>query len=175
MSFILGDSDSLVRMVVVGVLAYLALIAILRISGKRTLSQLNAFDFVVTVALGSTLATILLSRDVSLAEGVFALLILVAMQFAITWSSIRFEQVGSLAKSEPTVLVYRGRYLDGAMRRERVTRREIQEAVRKQGKARPDEVALVVLETDGSMSVIETLTEADVADSAVARLLPDDS
>ena len=57
------------RVLVVGTLAYVALVAVLRISGKRTLTKLNAFDLVVTVALGSTLATILLSNSVALADG----------------------------------------------------------------------------------------------------------
>ncbi|MDP9398666.1 MAG: hypothetical protein M3P96_13010 [Actinomycetota bacterium] len=50
-----------VRVLVVGGLAYLALVALLRISGKRTLAKLNAFDLILTVALGSTLATVLLT------------------------------------------------------------------------------------------------------------------
>jgi uncharacterized membrane protein YcaP (DUF421 family) len=58
------DWTGLVRVVVVGTAAYLALIVLLRISGKRTLAKLNAFDFVVTVALGSTLARVLLSSTV---------------------------------------------------------------------------------------------------------------
>lgn len=61
------------RTLLVGVLAYVALILLLRLSGKRTLAKLNAFDLVVTVAIGSTLATILLSESVALAEGVVAL------------------------------------------------------------------------------------------------------
>ena len=63
----------LVRVVVAGTCAYAALVLLLRISGKRTLAKLNAFDFVVTVALGSTLATVVLSSSVALAEGVVAL------------------------------------------------------------------------------------------------------
>lgn len=70
----------LARVAVVGRAGYLALIALLRISGKRTLAKLNAFDFVVTVALGSTLATVLLTSTVSLAEGVTALGLLVGLQ-----------------------------------------------------------------------------------------------
>jgi uncharacterized membrane protein YcaP (DUF421 family) len=64
--------QSLLRTLVVGVLAYVALMVILRLSGNRTLSKMNAFDFIVTIALGSTLATVLLSSDVALAEGVLA-------------------------------------------------------------------------------------------------------
>lgn len=61
--------ENLLRTLVVGVLAYVSLVVFLRISGKRTLSKMNAFDLIVTVALGSTLATVLLSKDVALAEG----------------------------------------------------------------------------------------------------------
>ena len=58
------------RVLAVGTCAYAALVLLLRCSGKRTLSKMNAFDLVVTVALGSTLATVLLSKGVALAEGV---------------------------------------------------------------------------------------------------------
>ena len=71
------------RVVLVGALAYVALVLLLRISGKRTLSKLNAFDLVVTVALGSTLATVLLSKSVALAEGVLALGLLIFLQYAV--------------------------------------------------------------------------------------------
>ncbi|HAD46718.1 MAG TPA: DUF421 domain-containing protein, partial [Alcanivorax sp.] len=60
-----------------------------RVSGKRTLAKMNAFDLVVTVAIGSTLATIVLSKSVALAEGLLALALLIGMQFAISWSSTR--------------------------------------------------------------------------------------
>lgn len=60
------------RVVVISACAYAALIVVLRISGKRTLGKMNAFDLAVTVAIGSTLATVLLSKDVALAEGILA-------------------------------------------------------------------------------------------------------
>lgn len=77
------DFDDMLRVLVVGTLAYIVLLVSLRISGKRALSQMNAFDLVVTVALGSTLATVLLSSDVSLAEGILALSLLIGLQYAI--------------------------------------------------------------------------------------------
>ena len=95
----------LLRTLVVGVLAYSALVLVLRVSGKRTLSKMNAFDFVVTVALGSTLATVLLSKGVALAEGVAAFALLVGMQFVITWASVRSGAVSRLVKSEPQMLL----------------------------------------------------------------------
>src|SRR5688572_2573928 len=89
------------RVALVGVCAYVALVFMLRISGNRTLSKLNAFDFVVTVALGSTLATVLLSKEVALAEGVLALGLLIALQFLVTWTSVRLPWFNQLVKSEP--------------------------------------------------------------------------
>ena len=94
-----------------GVVAYGALVLVLRLSGPRTLAKMNAFDFVVTVALGSTLATVLLSRDVALAEGLVAFGLLVSLQFAVTWLSVRSATVNRLVKSEPTLLLYRGDFL----------------------------------------------------------------
>ena len=113
------------RTLVVGVLAYLALILLLRVSGKRTLSKMNAFDFVITVALGSTLATVLLSTSVALARGMLAFAILIFLQLAITWLSVRSPAVRRLVKAEPTLLVHKGQLLRGAMRSERVTEDEV--------------------------------------------------
>ncbi|MCV0393805.1 MAG: DUF421 domain-containing protein [Rhizobiaceae bacterium] len=149
------DWEGLARIVLVGGAAYVALVVMLRVSGKRTLSKMNAFDLVVTVALGSTLATVLLDRDVPLANGVVALALLVYLQYAITWASVRSDRVQALVKSEPTVLVRDGRFLDETMRRQRVTRAEIEAALREQGLDDVERAALVVLETDGSLSVVK--------------------
>lgn len=145
---------SIIRTVIVGVLAYIALVFLLRISGKRTLSKMNAFDMIVTVALGSTLATILLSRDVSLAQGVIALAVLIGLQLVITWLSVRSRAVAGMIKSEPQLLVHEGRLLPDAMRRERVLDDEIQAAIRNAGMDGLDQVQSVVLETDGTLSVV---------------------
>jgi uncharacterized membrane protein YcaP (DUF421 family) len=147
------DWQGLARVLIVGTSAYAALIFLLRVSGKRTLAKLNAFDFVVTVALGSTLATVLLSADVALAEGVTALALLVALQYAVAWASIRSRRLTSLVKSEPT-LVYRGGFLPAAMRRERLVEEELAQAARGQGYADLSEVAAIVVETDGSLSIL---------------------
>ena len=151
----LTDSlDTLGRTALTGVLAYLGLILVLRISGKRTLAALNAFDLVVTVALGSTLATILLSADVSVAEGYVALVTLVGLQYLVAWSSVRLAVVRKGVRSRPVALVVHGRYCRGAMDGERVTESEVTQAVRREGRGTMADVAAVVLETDGTLSVI---------------------
>ncbi|HEY6744354.1 MAG TPA: YetF domain-containing protein [Mycobacteriales bacterium] len=146
--------NDLLRIAVLGVCGYAALILLLRISGKRTLAKLNAFDFVVTVALGSTLATVLLSSDVSLVDGVAALAVLIGMQYAVTWSSVRSTRVRRFVRSEPTLVLYRGRLLPDALRRERLTESEVFQVLRQQGKAAVADVPALVFETDGSFSLV---------------------
>lgn len=148
------DWQAIVRTASVGVLAYIALVLLLRVSGKRTLSKMSAFDLVVTVALGSTLATILLSSDVALLEGITALVVLITMQFVIAWLSVRSPMVRQLVKSEPTLLVYQGQLLRDALRRERVIDAEVWAALRAQGIPDVATVDAVVLETDGTFTVV---------------------
>ncbi|MBA2271013.1 MAG: DUF421 domain-containing protein [Chthoniobacterales bacterium] len=142
------------RVLVVGICAYAALIVMLRVSGKRTLAKMNAFDFVVTVALGSTLATIVLSKDVALAEGLLALALLIGLQWVVAWLAVRVTAWRKLIKSEPRLLAWRGELNEAALREERMSPEEVYTAVRASGHASLAEVEAVVLETDGSVSVV---------------------
>lgn len=144
------------RIILVGALAYIALVVMLLLSGNRTLSKMNAFDFIVTIALGSTLAAILLDDSITLTEGVTALFVLIGLQFIVTWLSVRFRRIDEMVKSQPVLLVYDGRMLDHAMKQARVTKDEILTAARTQGIASLEEVQAVVLETDGSFAVVKS-------------------
>lgn len=142
------------RVVLVAVFAYAGLILFIRISGKRSLAKLNAFDFIVTVALGSTLATILLNNDIALVEGMTAFAMLLGLQFVVAWSSVRSARVRRMVKSEPALLVYQGKVLEAALKKQRVARPEVYQVMRSQGFASVEDVEAVVLETDGTLSVM---------------------
>lgn len=133
----------------------LALIVLLRISGKRTLSKMNAFDLVVTIALGSTLATVVLNKNVALADGVLALALLICLQFIFSWLSVRNKAINKMVKSTPALLVYKGKMLKEAMKQERIATDEIMAVLRQQGMTSLNDALAVVLETDGSLSVIK--------------------
>lgn len=142
------------RVVVMGVCAYPALVVTLRIAGKRTLAKMNAFDLVVTVALGSTLSSILTSKDLALVEGLVALLLLVGLQVLVAFLSSRSERANRVVKSEPRLLVRNGVLLESAMQAERVTEDDIWAAVRKQGLSAIADAEAVVLESSGDLSVV---------------------
>ncbi|MCG7593675.1 DUF421 domain-containing protein [Mycobacterium sp. C3-094] len=146
--------SDIIRVLAVGAAAYVTLVAVLRVSGKRTLAKLNAFDLVVTVAVGSTLATILLNADVSYVEGASAFALLAGLQYVAALISSRSQRGRAFLTSRPTLLLSRGRFDDAAMRRSRVGEAEVRQAVRASGRGDVSTVAAVVLETDGSLSVI---------------------
>jgi uncharacterized membrane protein YcaP (DUF421 family) len=155
------DWSSIARTLVVGGLAYVTMVVLLRVSGKRTLSKMNAFDFVVTVALGSSLATVLLNEDVTLAQGAAAFALLIGLQFIVTWSSVRAPWVRRVVTGEPQLVLHRGAMLPSALRRTRVAEDEVIAAVHSAGVARLDDAEAVVLETDGSFSVVRRLDSPD--------------
>lgn len=142
------------RVLLIGSASYVALVLILRVSGKRTLAQLNAFDFIVTVALGSTLATILLSSDVTFLEGLTALVLLAGLQFVVAWASVRLPGARSLITSRPMVLLISGQWQHAQLRRNRLSESEVLQAIRSTGSGDLSDIAAVVLETNGTLSVI---------------------
>ncbi|WP_299951185.1 DUF421 domain-containing protein [uncultured Modestobacter sp.] len=142
------------RVLAVGTAAYVSLVVVLRLSGKRTLAKLNAFDLIVTVALGSTLATILLSSDVSWAEGMAALVLLATLQALVAWLTVHVPGVRGVVTARPTLLWRDGRPISDALAAQRVALDEVRQAVRASGSGDLSEVAAVVLETDGTLSVV---------------------
>lgn len=134
--------------------AYIWLIVVLRLTGKRSLAKLNAFDFAITVAFGSALATIIIDRNVGLFRGAVALAMLALLQYALTKLSLWSQFIRKTVRSRPTLLVRDGKLFDEALYYERVTTDELSEAIRNNGHGRLDDVGAVILETDGSFSVI---------------------
>lgn len=153
--------ESIGRIAVTTLLAYFTLVILLRITGKRTLSKMNAFDFIVTIALGSSFATVALNKNVPLADGALVFFILIMLQFIITWLSVRIGRFKKLITSRPALLVYKGKILHSALKKERVTIEELYVAVRKKGFSNVGDIDAVIIETTGDMTVISKLESKD--------------
>src|SRR3954468_23975296 len=100
--------DPLLPTTVLTALASLFAVLALRLFGKRTLASFNVFDLVVSIALGSVLASTALDSRISLTQGVTAFVLLAALQFVIEWLAIRSRTVRRFAHNRPTLLAYRG-------------------------------------------------------------------
>lgn len=153
----INDVSSILYSLLIGCLSYLAIVTLLRLSGKRTLSKWNAFDFVVTIAYGSILATMVLSQQTSLLQGIVGIGVLLLVQFGLTWVAVRSPNVQTWIKAQPRLLLLNGKPLTNALKQERVTEGEIRAAVRAAGISALEDVAAIVLETDGSFSLIQAI------------------
>ena len=134
--------------------AFLTVFILVRLSGKRTLAKLNAFDFIVTVTLGSTLSSMILFK-VTIAEGTVALIIIVLMQYLMAWLSKSSKVLEKIINCNPSLLYYNGMFIEDAMKKEGITKEEIYAEIRLYRLERLDEVMAVVLELNGEISVIK--------------------
>ena len=158
-----SDLNPFIETTITGIIAYVAIIIMLRISGKRTLAKWNSFDFVVTIALGSVLASSLLSTKDTFGKAILGFTLLILFQFAITWVAVRSSWVQKLIKAEPALLLYRGKMQRDIMKRERIAEGEILAALRASGISAVEDADAVVLETDGSFSVIKNIDDSSAS------------
>ena len=146
--------DGIVRVAVLAAVGYTALLVMLRVSRKRTLAQMNAYEFLYIVIVGELLAITVLDHEVSLAEGLTAVAVLIVIQVFISWLTTKSRAAERIINGEPTLLMRRGRFLPEAMKAQRVTEEDILSAVREEGVADLADVEAVVLETNGAFSVV---------------------
>lgn len=162
-TFLWNGWEAIIRILVVGTLCYIALVVILKLSRKRTLASLTAFDFVVTVAIGAVFGRLLTAKDVSISEAVTAFILLAFLQLLFSWLQMRFKTFRKMFTSRPILLYYRGEFQEKAMKKERVEKSELIGEARKKGYGNFEEIELIILENDASFSIIGKLTESDGA------------
>lgn len=170
--FFFSNWTPLIRIVAVGVPMYIALVVFLRISGSRTLSDMNAFDFIVTVAIGSVFGRALTAKSVTLAEAVVSLALLIVLQYTVSRLQLSIPYFERIVTNPPSLLYFRGEFLDNQLRRQRVSKAELQAAVRKKGPDTLDNVEAVVLESSGEFSVIESVEDATEFGETLEEDLP---
>jgi uncharacterized membrane protein YcaP (DUF421 family) len=141
------------RTVTLSIIGFTALIALLRVSGKRTLSKLNVFDFVFVVAVGSVFAATIIDKDVTLVEGIAALATLIGIQLVLAELAARSPLAERIINGKPTLLLSHGKFIPRALKRERITEEEVRAAIRAKGITRVEDVDAVVLENDGTLTV----------------------
>ena len=157
--------DKLGRIVLTTVMVYVLIVLVTKISGKRSTSQLNNFDWIVTVMIGSLGASTILLKDIPFVEGVSSILVLYLLQFLVTKYASISPQFSSFILSEPRIVFYQGQFLPDAMRAERLTRQEIECAMRSEGMNSFDDIEAIVFESDAKLTIIPKPSPTDVSDN----------
>lgn len=136
-----------------GIAAYVVLVIYIRISGNRTLAKLRAFDFVVTIALGSVLASMVIVASTPVLQGILAMAILIFLQWLVATLSVHNKWFERLVTNEAILLYKSNAWDDRAMSKARLTRAEVESAMRAAGHAEASTVESVWLEVNGDLSV----------------------
>jgi len=134
---------------------YVALLAALRLFGKREVGQFTLYDLVFILLVANALQPAMTGPDTSVGGGLVLIVALVAANW-IVGRLDRLPHVHHLFAAGPTVIIKDGQYVQPAMRREGVTEDECEMAVREHGMDGIKEIQLGVLESDGTISIVPT-------------------
>jgi uncharacterized membrane protein YcaP (DUF421 family) len=167
--------EPLLRTAIGTTVTYIAIIILLRIAGQRTLAKWYAFDLIVTVALGSTFANAVLTNSISVAQSLVGFVILIGLQFIVAFAVVHWSHLRIIVNPQPTLVLHCGKFLHQAMRSQRVAEADVRAAVRHHGLDRIEDVGAVVLEADGTFSVIKTIRQDASALADILELGGSDS
>ena len=136
------------------VVVYFLLLAMLRLSGKRTVGQFTPFDLLVVVLLGTAVQNSLIGEDYSLLGGLILAATLIACNWLVGFATARSSFLDRLAEGSPVLLGRDGEVFPAVLRRENVSRLDVDEALRDNGLADVSDAALITLEVDGTLTVV---------------------
>jgi len=135
-------------------LVYIALLAALRLAGKRHAGQLSPHDFVLVLLVSNAVQNAMVGPDVSLAGGLVAAATLILINVLITRFLLHHRRWGRLFSDQPTLLIHNGLVLHEHLEREGILLEELEAQIRGHGLTELSQVKAAVQEADGTISVI---------------------
>jgi len=144
------------------VIVYFALVALVRVAGKRELAQLNPFDLVVLLTLSNTVQNAIIGDDNTVVGGLVGAATLIFVNYLVVRFLYGHERLDRLVEGDPDVLIADGKVLHDRLRKELITLPELETAAHKQGFASLADVDRAVLEPGGTISFFATKPEPDV-------------
>ena len=134
-------------------LMYLLLIAMMRFLGKRQIGQMETSEFVVTLLVADLAAIPMQDETIPLLHGVIPILIVLGMELALSWLSLRSIRLRKLLCGKPVILIENGNILQKSLHKNRITLDELTEMLRQKDVLDLKQVQYAILETSGSLSV----------------------
>jgi uncharacterized membrane protein YcaP (DUF421 family) len=149
-----NSADRLASIAMSAVILFVAVVVLIRFLGKRATGQMSNFDWIISVTVGSLAASGILLKDVSVADALLAIVMIGLLQWSAAWLAARSDWFENIIRAKPRLLLHKGELLERDMRRENISHHEIYSALRRQGYVQPGDANWVVLENDGTLTVI---------------------
>lgn len=157
------STDGLWAIVLTAIGIYIALVVLTRISGKRSFSKMSSFDFAMTVSIGSVMATVIISKSVSLQHGITGLAIIYILQMAVA-AARKWQPVRHIMDNKPTLLMENGEIIEGSLEKCKVTESDLKAKLREANVIQISEVKAVVFESTGDISVLHGSSDKTLDD-----------
>ena len=141
------------ELVVRGLVVYVFLILLLRLTGKRQVGQLSPFDLVLLLILSNAVQNSMNAGDNSLIGGLISATTLVAVNYLVGLITFKSKKLETIIDGRPQVLIHHGILFEDVMNEAKLTRRELDATLRQSGNFEIKEVKLDILENNGSVSV----------------------
>jgi len=147
------STDGLLAIILTAIGIYMALVILTRISGKRSFSKMSSFDFAMTVSIGSILATVIVSKSVSLQYGIIGLVLIYSLQMVVA-AARHWKPIRNLVDNKPTLLMQNGKLIAANLKKCKVTESDVKAKLREANVIQLSEVKAVVFESTGDISVL---------------------
>lgn len=150
----MDDLEKIIAAVATSVFFFALIVFVVRLAGKRITSNMNNFDWIVTVAIGSLMSSGILLESVPVSAATASIVTLAGMQWLAAWASVRWTWAAELLKPRPRLLLHKGKPLSDALKSERISAQELAMHMRHAGYTTPEEANWVILEANGEVTVI---------------------
>ncbi|REG86270.1 DUF421 domain-containing protein [Winogradskyella sediminis] len=157
------STDGLLAIILTAIGIYMALVILTRISGKRSFSKMSSFDFAMTVSIGSILATVIVSKSVSLQYGILGLVVIYSLQMVVA-AARRWTPIRDMVDNTPTLLMKNGKLIEANLRKCKVTESDVKAKLREANVIQLSEVKAVVFESTGDISVLHGSDDKTIDD-----------
>jgi len=156
-----ASGTSLLAICISAIGIYIAVIIFTRIAGKRSFSKMSSFDFAMTVAIGSIIASTILSKSISLLQGVVGLAIVYILQISAALLR-RFNLFQKAIDNTPLLLMDGEKILEDNLRKARVTESDLRSKLREANVTQMSQIKAVVFETTGDISVLHASDDSNL-------------
>jgi len=146
--------QGIIRITITSIVFYFLLIFILKFLGNRSIGNFSVYDFVATLTIGSVVSSTLVFREITFLNGLLAVVIFLLLQYSVSRLISKWPGLNRLLNPSPKVVFFKGKFMKQNMKKARINRDEIYAAIRLQTNRTSDQIYAVILETNGSLSVV---------------------
>lgn len=147
-------SSILFSTIIKGILVYILALVLSKLIGIKIISQMNFFDFVMGVSIGSMIAKIIIDKDHVVFSGVIALIVFSLLTISTSYLNLKSYIARSIVNAKTLILIENGRIIDKNIKKLRITINELMTKLREKDVFNIEDVQFAIMESNGQLSVL---------------------